>query len=66
MDATAQATVYLIHAWIRGIYPMLWRRFLVRSDSTLADLHWIIQIGFGKRAIPFRGLGRWKAMMPAK
>ena len=47
MDATAQATVYLIHAWIRGIHPMLWRRFLVRSDSTLADLHWIIQIGFG-------------------
>lgn len=31
---------------IRGIYPMLWRRFLVRSDSTLADLHVVLQIGF--------------------
>ena len=39
MDATAQATVYLIHAWIHGIHPMLWRRFLVFSDSILADLH---------------------------
>ncbi|MEQ1848882.1 MAG: plasmid pRiA4b ORF-3 family protein, partial [Nitrospira sp.] len=47
MDAPAPATVYLIHAWIRGIHPMLWRRFLVRSDRTLADLHWILQIGFG-------------------
>ena len=25
---------------------MLWRRFLVRSDSTLADLHVLLQIGF--------------------
>ncbi len=48
MDATALATVYLIHAWIRGIFPMPWRRFLVRSDNTLADLHYIIiQIRFG-------------------
>jgi hypothetical protein len=42
MDATAQATVYLIYAWIRGIHPMLWRRFLVRFDRTLADLPFII------------------------
>jgi len=25
---------------------MLWRRFLVRSDSTLADLHVVLQISF--------------------
>src|SRR5690349_2793462 len=25
---------------------MLWRRFLVRSDCTLADLHFVLQIGF--------------------
>jgi hypothetical protein len=25
---------------------MLWRRFLVRSDSTLADLHVLLQIDF--------------------
>jgi len=47
MDATAQATAHLIYVWIRGIHPMLWRRSLIRAESTLADLHFIIQIGFG-------------------
>ena len=26
---------------------MIWRRLLVRSDSTVADLHFNLQIGFG-------------------
>ncbi|MGH9825826.1 MAG: plasmid pRiA4b ORF-3 family protein [Blastocatellia bacterium] len=38
---------YLIYVWIKDIHPLLWRRFLVRSDSTLADLHQVLQIGFG-------------------
>jgi hypothetical protein len=25
----------------------IWRRLLVRSDSTITDLHYILQIGFG-------------------
>src|SRR5689334_1363495 len=41
-----QPEAYLIHVWIRDIHPMLWRRFLLRSDCTLADLHFIWQIGF--------------------
>src|ERR687892_1680679 len=38
--------VYQLHIWLRQISPMIWRRLLVRSDSTLADLHYIIQIAF--------------------
>jgi len=44
---TAGPTAYLIYAWIREIHPLLWRRLLLRSDSTLADLHWVLQIAFG-------------------
>jgi len=44
---TAGPTTYLIYAWIREIHPLFWRRFLVRCDSTLADLHWVFQIAFG-------------------
>jgi hypothetical protein len=40
------ADIYLIHVWIRKISPMIWRRLLVRSDSTIADLHNILQIAF--------------------
>jgi hypothetical protein len=39
--------VYLLHIWIRQVSPMIWRRLLVRDDSTLADLHHTIQIAFG-------------------
>src|SRR5260370_7168639 len=46
MEDDSQPEAYYFHVWIRGIPPMLWRRFLVRSDSTLADLHAVLQIGF--------------------
>ena len=39
--------VYLIHAWILGISSMIWRRILVRSDSSIAELHHILQVAFG-------------------
>src|ERR1700736_5668107 len=51
MEHDPQPEAYCVHAWIRGIHPMLWRRFLVRSDSTLADLHdlWQPQVRIEKR-----------------
>jgi hypothetical protein len=39
--------IYQIHVWIRQISPMIWRPLLMHSDSTLADLHYVIQITFG-------------------
>ena len=39
--------IYQVHVWIRQISPMIWRRLLLHSDSTLADLHYAIQIAFG-------------------
>jgi hypothetical protein len=38
--------VYLLYIWLRRINPLIWRRVLVRTDTTLADLHYIIQIAF--------------------
>lgn len=32
---------------LRGISPMIWRRILLRSDQTIADLHYSIQIAMG-------------------
>ena len=39
--------VYRQHVRICQISPMIWRRLLVRSDSTIADLHFMLQIAFG-------------------
>ena len=45
-DETCTA-VYRIHVWICRISPMIWRRLLVRSDSSIADLHYTLQTAFG-------------------
>ena len=49
MEHDSQPEAYYVHVWIRGIHPMLWRRFLVRSDSyDLGDL-WRHQMRIEKR-----------------
>lgn len=48
MSSTDQRVqVYQLRTWIRHISPQIWRRLLVRSDSTIAQLHAILQIVFG-------------------
>lgn len=39
--------VYQLRVVLRGISPLIWRRLLVRSDRTIADLHHTLQIAFG-------------------
>jgi len=47
MSELKPAHVYQLKVWLQGISPMVWRRLLVRSDSTIADLHYTIQIAMG-------------------
>jgi hypothetical protein len=39
--------VYQLKVVVRGISPMIWRRLLLRSDHSIADLHYTIQIAMG-------------------
>jgi hypothetical protein len=39
--------VYQLRVVLRGISPLIWRRLLVRADSTIVDLHQTLQIAFG-------------------
>ncbi len=39
--------IYQLRIWIKGISPMIWRRLLIRGDSSIADLHFCIQLAFG-------------------
>ena len=46
-DANREVFVYQLRVWLREISPAIWRRLLVRSDSTIADLHYALQIAMG-------------------
>ncbi|NKB65021.1 MAG: plasmid pRiA4b ORF-3 family protein [Gammaproteobacteria bacterium] len=39
--------VYQFRVSLKSISPMIWRRCLIRTDMTLADLHYTIQIMMG-------------------
>jgi len=47
MPDSDSAHIYQLKVWVQEISPMVWLRLLIRSDSTIADLHYIIQIAFG-------------------
>lgn len=42
----AHPDIYQLRIVLRGISPLIWRRLLVRSDTTLAQLHLMLQIIF--------------------
>jgi hypothetical protein len=39
----AHLDIYQLRIVLRGISPLIWRRLLVRSDTTLAQLHLMLQ-----------------------
>jgi Plasmid pRiA4b ORF-3-like protein len=42
-----EPVVYQLRLVLRGVSPLIWRRLLVRSDSTIADLHTTFQLALG-------------------
>ena len=52
--------IYQLRVVLRETSPHIWRRFLMRSDSSIVDLHQTIQIAFGwsgRRAFAFEVQG---------
>ena len=39
--------IYQLRFFLKGISPLIWRRLFVTSTSSLADLHYILQISMG-------------------
>ncbi len=44
---TLEPAIYQLKVVLLGISPMIWRRLLIHGDSTIADLHYIVQIAMG-------------------
>jgi hypothetical protein len=47
MSTSPEPRAYQLRVVLRGISPLIWRRLLVRGDSTIADLHRTLQVAFG-------------------
>jgi hypothetical protein len=47
MPESPEPNIYQLRAVLLGISPIIWRRLLVRGDSTIADLHITLQTAFG-------------------
>ena len=47
MSETPTPNIYQLKVVLLGISPMIWRRLLVCDDSTISDLHYILQIAMG-------------------
>ncbi len=47
MSDSSLPVIYQLKVLLLGISPMIWRRLLVKSDSAIADLHYILQIAMG-------------------
>jgi site-specific recombinase XerD len=47
MKESKPIVIYQLKIFILDIHPMIWRRIRVSSHSTIADLHYIVQIAMG-------------------
>jgi len=47
MSDSPEPINYQLKVVLLGISPMIWRRILVLSDSTIEDLHYTLQISMG-------------------
>jgi hypothetical protein len=46
-NAYLDSVVYQLRVILRGVSPLIWQRVLVCSDTSIADLHVILQIALG-------------------
>jgi hypothetical protein len=46
-DKASERVILQLRAVLRGVSPLIWRRLLVPSDASIAQLHEILQVAFG-------------------
>lgn len=47
MTLSLEVEIYQLRVYLREISPTIWRWLLLRSDSTITDLHYTLQIAMG-------------------
>src|SRR5664279_5527120 len=47
MQPAPLPSVYQLRVVVRGVSPLIWRRLLIPADTTIADLHAVLQVAIG-------------------
>src|SRR5664279_6223699 len=47
MQPAPLPSVHQLRVVVRGVSPLIWRRLLIPADTTIADLHAVLQVAFG-------------------
>ena len=47
MSEPTLCSIYRLRVVLNGVSPLVWRRFLLFSETSQADLHKILQLAFG-------------------
>src|SRR5664279_535817 len=47
MQPAPLPSVYQLRVVVHGVSPLIWRRLLLPADTTIADVHAVLQIAFG-------------------
>ena len=47
MSDSSEPVIYQLKVVLLDISPMIWRRLLIKSNSTIEDLHYTLQIAMG-------------------
>jgi hypothetical protein len=47
MNDRTQLSIYQIRAVLKGVSPLVWHRLLLSGETSLGDLHKILQLAFG-------------------
>ena len=47
MQPAPLPSVYQLRVVVHGVSPLIWRQLLIPADTTIADLHAVLQVAFG-------------------
>jgi hypothetical protein len=60
----SERVILQLGAVLRGISPLIWRRLLVPSDTSIAQLHELLQVAFGWEDMHLQALSNRRRNAP--
>ena len=59
MSDSTQCSIYRLRLVLNGVSPLVWRRFLLSSETNLTDLHKLLGLAFGWSDFYLESISKW-------